>query len=157
MWGCGRRFARADALGRHFRSEAGRICIKPLLDEEAQERQRAWQEQQMLAQSQGMQAPPPMAPMDMGVMESSGQFTLPAALLTQYPALGSLQWDILPQGDPNEEEISGRSSFDASSGGEYYDEDDQGGYVSGPGTGYAAGQNANWNGNEWASDYEGNR
>lgn len=34
-WGCGRRFARADALGRHFRSEAGRVCIKPLLDEEA--------------------------------------------------------------------------------------------------------------------------
>ncbi|KAI5285280.1 DNA-binding transcription factor, partial [Ascosphaera aggregata] len=38
-WGCGRRFARADALGRHFRSEAGRICIKPLLDEEAAERE----------------------------------------------------------------------------------------------------------------------
>lgn len=34
QWGCGRRFARADALGRHFRSEAGRICIKPLHDEE---------------------------------------------------------------------------------------------------------------------------
>ncbi|KAF1820320.1 uncharacterized protein K489DRAFT_304511, partial [Dissoconium aciculare CBS 342.82] len=37
-WGCNRRFARADALGRHFRSEAGRVCIKPLLDEEAAER-----------------------------------------------------------------------------------------------------------------------
>jgi len=37
-WGCGRKFARADALGRHFRSEAGRECIKPLLNEEAQER-----------------------------------------------------------------------------------------------------------------------
>lgn len=37
-WGCGRRFARADALGRHFRSEAGRVCIKPLMDEEVEER-----------------------------------------------------------------------------------------------------------------------
>lgn len=35
-WGCGIRFARANALARHFRSEAGRICIKPLLDEEMQ-------------------------------------------------------------------------------------------------------------------------
>ncbi|KAF2142630.1 uncharacterized protein K452DRAFT_226407 [Aplosporella prunicola CBS 121167] len=37
-WGCGRRFARADALGRHFRSEAGRVCIRPLLEEEAAEK-----------------------------------------------------------------------------------------------------------------------
>ncbi|KAF1348524.1 hypothetical protein BDV97DRAFT_369796 [Delphinella strobiligena] len=35
QWGCGRRFARADALARHFHSEGGRVCIKkPLLDEE---------------------------------------------------------------------------------------------------------------------------
>ena len=36
-WGCGRRFARVDGLGRHFLSEAGRVCIKPLHDEEAAE------------------------------------------------------------------------------------------------------------------------
>lgn len=34
-WGCRRRFARVDALGRHSRSPAGRVCIKPLLEEEA--------------------------------------------------------------------------------------------------------------------------
>ena len=35
-WGCGRRFARADTLARHFFSEGkvGRACIIPLLDEE---------------------------------------------------------------------------------------------------------------------------
>ncbi|KAH6699110.1 hypothetical protein BKA61DRAFT_216462 [Leptodontidium sp. MPI-SDFR-AT-0119] len=33
-WGCGRRFARSSNLGRHFRSECGQICIKPLLEEE---------------------------------------------------------------------------------------------------------------------------
>ena len=37
-WGCGRRFERVTALERHFKSEAGRICIKPLLDEENLER-----------------------------------------------------------------------------------------------------------------------
>lgn len=39
-WGCGRRYSRADALDRHFRCEAGRVCIRPLLEEEAAERQR---------------------------------------------------------------------------------------------------------------------
>lgn len=36
--GCKRKFARADALGRHFKSEAGKKCIQPLLDEDKQER-----------------------------------------------------------------------------------------------------------------------
>ena len=35
-WGCGRGFARADALGAHFRCEQGRSCIKPLLEFEAE-------------------------------------------------------------------------------------------------------------------------
>ncbi|TRX89658.1 hypothetical protein FHL15_009408 [Xylaria flabelliformis] len=35
-WGCGRRFARADALGRHYRSEAGMICLKPKLAEDGE-------------------------------------------------------------------------------------------------------------------------
>lgn len=42
QWGCGRRFARAAALGRHFRSDAGRICLKPVVDEEMIHRQAAW-------------------------------------------------------------------------------------------------------------------
>lgn len=33
VWGCGKRFARTDALGRHFRTEAGRECIRPLVEE----------------------------------------------------------------------------------------------------------------------------
>ncbi|MCJ1380586.1 hypothetical protein MMC17_003694 [Xylographa soralifera] len=155
VWGCGRRFARADALGRHFRSEAGRVCIKPLLDEEALERQRLFDEQMM--QQQGMQGSgsavmqPPPQNMDM----NGGGFTLPAALLAQYPALQGLQWDQLGAAGPADEgELSGRSSFDASSGGEYYDDDEASGYVSGPGTGYGnawAGSGAT----DWASDYEG--
>ncbi|KAI9849237.1 MAG: DNA-binding transcription factor [Sclerophora amabilis] len=172
-WGCGRRFARADALGRHFRSEAGRICIKPLLDEEALERQRVWNEQQLLAQQQGgMQGggpPPQMAPpLELGGLDASGNYTLPAALLAQYPALATLSWDPMGPSSSNgadEGDVSGRSSFDASSGGEYYDDDGDGsGYVSGPGTGFASHNNGGgqssaagmgWGGNDWASDYEG--
>jgi hypothetical protein len=129
-WGCGRRFARADALGRHFRSEAGRICIKPLLDEEAIERQRLWQEQRMQHNmQQPIQVDANGFPMD-----ASGNYTLPAALLAQYPALANLSWADMPSGDVGlDDDPSGRSSFDAS-GSEYYDEGDEGGYVSsGPG------------------------
>lgn len=35
QWGCGRPFSRASALKRHFRSQSGRMCIKPLRDEES--------------------------------------------------------------------------------------------------------------------------
>ncbi|KAM0715654.1 hypothetical protein Q7P37_009152 [Cladosporium fusiforme] len=121
QWGCGRRFARADALGRHFRSEAGRVCIKPLLDEEAAERQRAWMEEQQQAQvAAGLVAPQPMMPQPH--MDMMNNF-LPAALLQQYPALAGLDWGSIPQGPPPDEEAySGRSSFDASSGGELHED-----------------------------------
>ena len=33
-WGCGRRYATTNSLSRHFRSEAGRACVKSLIDEE---------------------------------------------------------------------------------------------------------------------------
>lgn len=118
QWGCGRRFARADALGRHFRSEAGRVCIKPLLDEEAAERQKAWMEEQQQAQvAAGLVAPQPV--MAQPQMDLLGSF-LPAALLQQYPALAGLDWNSIPQGAPPDEEVysghSGRDSFEASSG-----------------------------------------
>lgn len=158
-WGCGRRFARADALGRHFRSEAGRVCIRPLLEEEALEKG-GWDGQgQQLNNGNGMF---PMSGQNFGGMlpaqsgfepfpQTTGmqasQF-LPAALLVQYPALAGLQWDQLPPGNPEEVEgdISGRSSFDASSGGEYFD--DEGEYT---------GQQPVYAGNGgWASDsYDG--
>lgn len=33
-WGCGKKFARLDALSRHFRTETGYLCIKQFMDEE---------------------------------------------------------------------------------------------------------------------------
>ena len=168
-WGCGRRFARADALGRHFRSEAGRVCIKPLLDEEAQERARQRQQEFNSQNAQFAQGgigmvqgglQPVQQPMmipggspDSGMGAPNGGFMLPAALLQQYPALNNLDWNAIQAGnfedDPGElSDVGGRTSFDAgvSSGGEYYDEE---GYLSGsnmggPAYGGSPGQHAGY-------------
>lgn len=90
-----------------------------------------------------------------------GGFSWPAALLAQHPALQTIQWDQLGGGSAGVDDaadLSGPSSFDAGSGGDYFDEDDEAGYVSGPGTGFAQ-QQAGWEmvgeAQEWASDYEG--
>ncbi|KKK25431.1 hypothetical protein P175DRAFT_0447084 [Aspergillus ochraceoroseus IBT 24754] len=141
QWGCGRRFARADALGRHFRSEAGRICIKPLLDEESQERDRSLMDQQQQQQQQHLQpVPQPLMVPGMDGQHASN-FVLPAALLAQYPALQTLQWDQISAGADDPTDISGRSSFDASSGGEFgYDDDESGISASGISGGYASDQ-----------------
>jgi len=68
-WGCGRRFARADALARHFWSEAGRVCLGPLFDEE-----------------------------DEGEVAVRGN-NFPTALLQQYPALAALDKDSARQSE----------------------------------------------------------
>jgi transcription factor CRZ1 len=163
QWGCGRRFARADALGRHFRSEAGRICIKPLLDEEMIERQRQWGEQRLAAQQAaaaqhqqmamgGMMAPPTL---DNPNYPTAGGYMLPQALLAQYPALANMDWGAPNmQGDVSDmgDDLSGRSSFDAS---DLEGENDDG-YVSGPGTGFGPGGMTEGFGEiGYASDYGG--
>jgi hypothetical protein len=154
QWGCGRRFARADALGRHFRSEAGRICIKPLLDEEMIERQRQWQEQR-LQQNMAQNMAAPQMTLDPATgypMDASGNYTLPAALLQQYPALAQMNWSAVDTGSAMEDDLSGRSSFDASD----YDEGEEAGYVSGPGTGYGeGGMNQSFGDMGYASDFGG--
>ena len=146
QWGCGRRFARADALGRHFRSEAGRVCIKPLLDEEAIERQRV--NEQFMAQRTGGLQPA------MNGMPIQQQFAFPAALLQQFPQLQGLSWDTLGNG-PDEDDLSGRSSFDASSGGDFDYDDDAGGYMSDNpmGAGFQQ-QGMGWQDQGWKSDVE---
>lgn len=158
QWGCGRRFARADALGRHFRSEAGRICIKPLLDEEMMERHRLLSEQHLQQNmAQNMTGAPGMGMDTMPAypMDASGNYALPAALLAQYPVLAQMNWSAPNMGGGGggmDDEISGRSSFDASD----YDEGDDGGYVSGPGTGYGEGSMGQSYGEiGYASDFGG--
>ncbi|TWU75463.1 DNA-binding transcription factor [Metarhizium rileyi] len=152
-WGCGRRFARADALGRHFRSEAGRICIKPLLDEEITERQRQWQEQHL--QQNIAQTMAPQVTLDPATgypMDANGNYTLPAALLQQYPALAQVNWSAPDAGGAMEDDLSGRSSFDASD----YDEAEETGYVSGSGAGYGeGGMSQNYGEMSYGSDFGG--
>ncbi|CCD25848.2 DNA-binding transcription factor CRZ1 NDAI_0G00720 [Naumovozyma dairenensis CBS 421] len=38
-WGCGKKFARSDALGRHFKTESGKKCIAPLYAEAISEQE----------------------------------------------------------------------------------------------------------------------
>lgn len=164
-WGCGRRFARADALGRHFRSEAGRVCIKPLLEEEALERQARdvasganagmlpGQQPGMMGSMAGFDAYGGANPIGQGASWDPNMggpvpapFRLPTVILQQYPGLANMDWNAMPAGDPGyDDEISGRSSYDAS-GGEYDDLDEEGGYV-GPQSGWASDVGAYGTGN----------
>lgn len=101
-WGCGRRFARADALGRHFRSEAGLICIKPLLEEEEMMRQRSLAEAAPTGHLSGEGNPnsswtgpgPVLHTSDPATHASTFPLSalLPAAVLAQYPALAQVSW-----------------------------------------------------------------
>jgi hypothetical protein len=162
-WGCGRRFARADALGRHFRSEAGRVCIRPLLEEETAERHR----NQMLAQGQMLDptmghlssnSDPPSMPLGSNMDPGNNGMVFPSALLEQYPALANMEWGSLPPdtddlGDGGE--ASNRSSFDAS-GGEWDDASASGGSALGSHRNSYDGSRGDWSGNEdWASDTGG--
>lgn len=160
-WGCKRRFARADALGRHFRSEAGRACIGPLLDEEAHERQTALIEEanQNMMNGGNLGTGPGATAAPMGEVLDVSRMPLPAALLQMYPALADIQWNAQPmhQGGMDGGEYDG---FDASSGGEGWDDEE--GYLSGTGMGgngtewsggAGASASANMANNAWTSDY----
>jgi hypothetical protein len=132
-WGCGRRFARVEALGRHFKSEVGRVCIKPLFDEEnaarwealRQElaRQRAARQEQWLTRRLGLVLDTPQ-PMMATSYHNPMDDSLPTTLLQQYPALAGMDWYSSSQGPPPDEEVySGQSDFDAgASGGDSQDD-----------------------------------
>lgn len=68
-------------------------------------------------------------------IDASGNYSLPAALLQQYPALAQMNWSAPDASGAMEDDLSGRSSFDASD----YDETEETGYVSGSGTTYGEG------------------
>jgi transcription factor CRZ1 len=82
QWGCGRRFARVEALARHFRSEVGRVCIEPLHQEAILESQKS------LADG-GISA---------GAIHADNitRDFFPTALLQQYPALAGIDWSSVP-------------------------------------------------------------
>ncbi|KUI53696.1 hypothetical protein VP1G_10564 [Cytospora mali] len=101
----------------------------------------------------GLMAPPAM---DAHGYPTVGAYMFPQALLAQYPALANMDWGAQNmQGDASgiEDDISGRSSFDAS---DLENEGDDAGYVSGPGTGFGpGGMNEGYGEIGYASDYGG--
>lgn len=108
-WGCSRRFARADALGRHFRSEAGRVCIQPLLDEELQERVALQGKVAFVKDASQLQTPP---------QPEDPSFELPAVLYAQYPALATTSFDVTPWFMEDDDDVStGRPYLDTTSSG----------------------------------------
>jgi len=62
-------------LFRHFRSDAGRVCIKPLLEQDVREKQLGGLSE--IAKNASQQQ----------------DFQLPAALLAHYPALQNVNWE----------------------------------------------------------------
>ena len=100
----------------------------------------------MMEQQQQMQynlqpAPQPLM-MGMDPVTGQGGFSLPAALLAQYPALQNIDWSQVPtqqdDGELSDNPVMGRPSFEGSSGGEYYEDDVSEGYISGSGLNYPA-------------------
>lgn len=85
QWGCGSRFARADALAQHLRSKAGSMCIKSLMDNEG-----------LKSHSEDF---------------DTVRYRFPAAVLAQYPVLANKDWTA---GDIRAEEKDDRSRFDLS-------------------------------------------
>jgi len=111
-WGCNKEFARADALGRHFKSEQGRRCAEPLLNEQgvldpASDQHRGFAESSNLSQQQQQLFVPTMN----GAGQMPGPMTmnmrlppLPPQLLQQLPALADLQWDSVNMPEPGDED-----------------------------------------------------
>lgn len=83
-------------------------------------------------------------------MDAGGNYALPSALLAQYPALAQMNWSQPDTDGGIDDDLSGRSSFDASD----YDEGDEGGYVSGPSTGFGeGGMNQNFGEMAYTNDF----
>lgn len=119
-WGCGHKFARADALGRHFRTEVGRQCIRPLQEEADRERQQDRHSSNPLSMYDGnggtpalMVSPPPTLQNEsFGMVNGNdnkginasfsqqsmifGSDMLPQALLEQYPMLANIKLSVSP-------------------------------------------------------------
>ncbi|VVT51728.1 uncharacterized protein SAPINGB_P003193 [Magnusiomyces paraingens] len=114
QWGCGHKFARADALGRHFRTEVGRQCIRPLVEEADREKKEAEEQAAAAALAASAEVPiyqggvgapaltlsPPTTGPEVGggstveqrvVAGNGGEF--PAALLQQFPVLANFGMD----------------------------------------------------------------
>lgn len=101
-WGCGRKFARADALGRHFRTEAGKECIRPLVEEDEKLRfngdpsVNGGNEVPIYLNDKNSGTPALMlSPPESSSSPATNNNTrgFPTALLQQFPSLSNISWD----------------------------------------------------------------
>lgn len=127
-WGCNKEFARADALGRHFKSEQGRRCAEPLLNEQGV------LDQAFGHRSESAEAPAMAQQQQMFVSNLNGTSQMPAALnmrlpqlplqlLQQFPALADLQWDNVELAQPGDEDYL--SNMEQSEAEDMLDGDDE--------------------------------
>lgn len=114
-------------MGRHFRSEAGQICIRPLLEEEALQVGQLGSMKHDNTQSANNSAffddNPHLQPSTETLLQQPPALgsQLPTSLLASYPALQDVDWDGLPADGPSgPDEFNGRSTFDTSAQGEYH-------------------------------------
>ena len=99
VWGCGKRFATADALCRHFRSEAGQICIEPLREEEQGSRRQSLEKKDAPTQTslEADEAKIETGLFGIGQASSASDHELPIKLTDMYPALARvLDEDTVP-------------------------------------------------------------
>lgn len=101
-WGCGRKFARADALGRHFRTDAGKECIRPLVEEDEKLKingdpsGNGGNEVPIYLNDKNSGTPALMlSPPESSSSPATNSNTrgFPTALLQQFPSLGNISWD----------------------------------------------------------------
>jgi uncharacterized Zn-finger protein len=81
-WGCGHRFARADALGRHFRTEAGKECIRTLVEEAEREKR-----EKSIVEGSSDAPALTLSVVAAGDHDNAEPGDLPEALLLQFPML----------------------------------------------------------------------
>jgi len=93
QWGCGKKFARTDALGRHFKTEAGKECIRPLVEEH--EREKIRRSQVEGDSSNGLTVPK---------LEVNDDNPFPEGLYQQFPGL------LYGNSSPNQSGISDQGS-----------------------------------------------
>jgi hypothetical protein len=108
--GCGRRFARAEALDRHHRSDAGRDCIRGL-HEKARENG-GWNVQQEttdngtfghIPQSVGDPMQTQSTYDNSDQMPWASQPLFPAAFLAHHPAFATMDWSSMSLNLPDED------------------------------------------------------
>lgn len=132
QWGCGRVFARADALARHWRSDLGSVCNRPIFDQEMHRQRSSPQQPQNVEWSSDLnlavQPPMGVGPASCSPMDDTVDDELSVSLLTHYSVLADMDWSFPTTGS----DLGNLSSLTATFDGSDDYEDETVGSVTGP-------------------------